>query len=226
MTKIARKTKDKLVKSAIKQQSRSMKLILILFVSASLASCNFQKSSEQDSAIVLQQKKELESQNKTANSLGNLISAVEFGIKANKEELKDFEDGIIPWISIENPGSEIDRLIDADQIVVPHSEITLIIDYPLNKPAEFNLKSSKNGFTKKQLVLEISKLYHEIYKSEEETAKTKTIPLEKREGLINRNETDGKYGVWGHDIGDLDLSGIEVYQSESGKIQVLLVVES
>jgi predicted P-loop ATPase/GTPase len=203
--------------------------LLILSSFISLLSCNSRKSTEKANDanyIETLNNKEADSQNKTQANLGNLISTIEFGIKATGDELKDFQDGVIPWISLENPQSEIDKLIDADKIVIPYSEVTLIIDYPLNNPESFVLKSDANGFTKKQLILEISKKYHEIYKTEETTAKTKTIPIDKREGLINRNETDGKYGIWGHDIGDLDLSSIEVYKSENGKIQILLGVES
>ena len=204
-----------------------MKTIQILFILAFLTSCNFQKSSEQKAKLEIEALniKEQESSN-VKNNQGELIATIEFGIKANEEELKDFEDGIIPWISIEKPENQVNRLIDADKVVITYSEITLVIDYPLNKPAEFILKSPGKGFTKKQLVLEISKKYHEIYDAEESSAKNKTIPVEKREGLINRNETDGKYGIWGHDIGDLDLSSAEVYKMENGKIQILLGIES
>ena len=204
-----------------------MRIIQILSVLAFLTSCSFQKSSEQKANLEIEASntKELEISNAQKNK-GELIATIAFGIKANKEELQDFEDGIIPWISIKKPEDEINRLIDADNVVITYSEITLIIDYPLNKPAEFMIKSPGKGFTKKQLVLEISKRYHEIYEAEESSAKTKTIPVEKREGLINRNETDGKYGIWGHDIGDLDLSSVEVYKMENGKIQVLLGIES
>lgn len=72
----------------------------------------------------------------------------------------------------------------------------------------------------------ISKKYHEIYIEEEASATTKTIPVEKREGLINRNETNGKYGIWGHDLSDLDLSSVEVYQNSEKKIYLVLSVES
>lgn len=210
-----------------------MKIKIILYFSIlSLIGCNFQKSSEQEANgenqnyLDVLHEKEAGSINNDPENLGILLTTIEFGIKANQDELKDFEDGIVPWISIESPESEIDRLIDANTIVIPYSEVTLVIDYPLNNPASFVLKSTEKGFTKKQLILDISKKYHEIYKTEEKTAKTKTVPLEKREGLINRNETDGTYGVWGHDIGDLDLSSIEVYQSANEQITILLGIES
>ena len=202
-----------------------MKIIQILLVLFFFTSCN-QKTSEEKSKIEIEALNKKEQNSNAQNYPGELLATLEFGIKANKEEIKDFEDGIIPWISIEKPEDQIERLIDADKVVITYSEITLVIDYPLNKPAKFILKSSESGFTKKQLVKEISKKYHEIYESEESSAKTKTIPVEKREGLINRNETDGKYGIWGHDIGDLDLSSIEVYKTESGEIQILLGIES
>jgi hypothetical protein len=207
------------------KKTASMKIIQILLVLFFFTSCN-QKTSEEKSKIEIEALNKKEQNSNAQNYPGELLTTLEFGIKANKEEIKDFEDGIIPWISIEKPEDQIERLIDADKVVITYSEITLVIYYPLNKPAKFILKSSESGFTKKQLVKEISKKYHEIYESEESSAKTKTIPVEKREGLINRNETDGKYGIWGHDIGDLDLSSIEVYKTESGEIQILLGIES
>ena len=205
-----------------------MKTILIIFLTfISLISCKHLplfKSKENYDAVLT--KKESEAVNKKQNNLGTLLTTIEFGVKASEEELEDFEDGIIPWISIENPESEIDRLIDSDEIVIPYSEITIIIDYPLNKPTSFVLTNSKNGFTKKELILEISKKYHDIYTVEETTATIKTIPPDERKGIMNRNETNGNYGIWGHDIGDLDLSSIEVFKSESGKIQIILDVYS
>lgn len=76
------------------------------------------------------------------------------------------------------------------------------------------------------MILAISKKYHEIYNEEEKSSKIKTIPLDERTGIINRNETQGKYGIWGHDLSDLDLSSIEVYETDEGKINILLIIES
>ena len=199
-----------------------MKLTKILFFLVFLTSCNFKKETDQKVNLEIEALNQIELESNTQD----LITTIEFGVKAEPEDAKDFEDGIIPWINIEKPENQINRLIDADKVVITYSEVTLVIDYPLNKPAEFILKSSGKGFTKKQLVFEISKKYHEIYEAEESSAKTKTIPLEKRKGLINRNETNGKYGICCHDIGDLDLSSAQVYKTENGKIQIVLEVES
>ena len=142
-----------------------MKTSILLFLTfISLISCKhiplFKSKENYDDVLT---KKEAEAVNKKQNKLGTLIATIEFGVQATEEELKDFEDGIIPWISIENPESEIDKLIDSDEIVIPYSEITIRIDYPLNKPTSFVLTNSKNGFTKKELILQKTRLYKSGY---------------------------------------------------------------
>lgn len=54
----------------------------------------------------------------------------------------------------------------------------------------------------------ILKKYHEIYKTESETTKLKVERMYERypqSKLINRARTDGKYGIWGHELEDLIL---------------------
>jgi hypothetical protein len=161
-----------------------------------------------------------------ADTLGPIIFTIEFKIKASGEDLKTFEDGFIPWVNIDNPKLQLEKMVDVDKTILPYSSASIIIDYPLNYPAVFEIKSRGEGFSRRQLIMEISSKYHEIYKLEESTAKTKTIPVEKREGLYNRNQTDGKFGVWGHDITDLDLSTIEVHKNSKGQITLTLGIES
>lgn len=163
--------------------------------------------------------------NNSTQDNGVLISTVEFQRKAYKEELTVFEDSLVPWISIANPEKEIEQLIDANIVVIPDSNIMLLVSYPLNNPAKFELTSNK-GFTRKELILKISEKYYEIYNSEEQSATIKTIARQNRKGLVNRNTTNGKYGVWGHDIEDLDLSSIEVYKTLDNKILLKLNIES
>jgi hypothetical protein len=152
----------------------------------------------------------------------------EISIKVKTEEAEDlevFEDGIIPWISVKNPNKKIERLIGRKDVVLKCDSAVLIIDYPLNKPVEIIIKPVSRGFSREELVKIVSKEYNRIYKEEEESAKTKTVPLEERKGLINRNQTDGKYGIRSHDIGDLDLSKIIVHR-KNGQIILELYIES
>jgi hypothetical protein len=167
--------------------------------------------------------REKASSEKQMNHLGVLLHTISFEVKTENKE--DFEDGIIPWASLEKPDADIPNLIDGDEVVISENKITIIIDYPLMNEFRFDVES-KNAFTRKQLLKEISSTYYKIYEDEENSAKTKTIPVDKRIGLYNRNQTDGKYGIWGHDISDLVLSEIMVYRSTGGQIILALYIQS
>lgn len=160
------------------------------------------------------------------DSLGVIISTIEFKIKATKKDLDIFEDGIIPWISIDKPTEKIDSLLGADEIVLPFSKVILIIDYPLKNEARFILSGGKKGFSRRQLIKIISEKYHHIYDTEAQTVSENATPQDSRGVLLNRDETDGVYGIWGHDISDLDLSSIEVYKNTSGEVFLVLNIES
>lgn len=184
------------------------------------------KNTTEPNDLQVIQQKELQSETKSTDQLGTLLFRIDFKLRANKEELEDFKDGIVPWISIDNSDKEIERLMDKDQIVLPYEKATLVLDYPLNNPTTAEIAVVGTGFSRKKLILEIARIYREIYAEEEKTATTKTIPREKRKGMINRNTTDGKYGIWGHDLTDLALSSVEVYRSSEGKILLDLDIES
>jgi len=68
----------------------------------------------------------------------------------------------------------------------PNTTYTLVIDYPLSRPAEFKIKSGKSGVDLSNLINKIVDRYYKIYKDEE------------------------KYGIWGHCLGDLRLEHIIV----------------
>ncbi|MGJ8592909.1 MAG: hypothetical protein ACSHXF_10195 [Aquaticitalea sp.] len=144
----------------------------------------------------------------------------------DKEDLEYYEDGIIPWISIQNSKAEIEHLIGKDQVVIHERNVLLIIDYPLNEPVEINIRSNdQKGFTRKELIEKISEEYFRIYAEEEESATTKTIPIDERKTIINRNQTDGVYGIWGHDLADLVLSSI-IVTHKNGDVFLELIIES
>lgn len=169
------------------------------------------------------EEKEAASVSKSYHSLGKVIKTIEFKVTTNNR--KDFEDGIIPWAQIENPDLDIPNLIDKDEIVIDTNDVTVIIDYPLSNEYRFKI-NSKKGLTREALLKHISEHYYNIYKEEEETASIKTIPQSKRIGIYNRNETNGKYGIWGHDLADLVLAEIVVHRSTNGDLILSLNVMS
>lgn len=104
-------------------------------------------------------------------------------------------------------------------VLIPNQEFTLKIDYPLSTPAKFKFKSGKKGITTKQLIKKIREFYKKVYDEEDSSANSGTghIP-----GMLNRDFSDGKYGIWGHDIGDLVLVEAKV----SNKNVITLGVDS
>ncbi len=179
-----------------------------------------QDTVRKDYVQILTEKEKTYSQ-KLRPDLGEQIGAIVFCVKTTD---KDFEDGVIPWVSIANPDEELKNLIGKNDLVIKESKVIITIDYPLTNPCIFDLESAA-GFTRAQLLTEISKKYNEIYADEEKSASVKTVPEDKRE-IHNRNETNGKYGIWGHDITDLALSEILVYKTSSGQLKLTLTIES
>jgi len=173
-----------------------------------------------------QEKAFMTQSNEVNDTLGRKITTVTFRTNVTKADLKIYEDGIIPWVNLDTPQKRIKNLVNPDEMVIPYQKVVLIIDYPVAKPVFFELTSQSKGFTRKQIIFEISKKYHELYEEEEKTAKIKTIPMGQRKTLANRNETDGKYGIWGHDLSDLDLSSIDIYENADGRIFLSLDIES
>lgn len=205
-----------------------VKYILIILSISFIGCKEYTKESVSSKAnlkdpIQVIQEKEQQSMQKNYAEIGELISTFEFKVRTSN--LKDFKDGYIPWADLEKPENDLPNLVKRDEIIIDHKQIKVIIDYPLTNQYEFTLKSDK-GFTRGQLLIEISKHYYKLYEEEEKTATTKTIPIEKRTIMYNRNETNGKYGIWGHDIADMDISRISVFKANKGEIILTLNIES
>ena len=98
---------------------------------------------------------------------------------------------------------------------------------PLSGEWKFPVKSqSPKGFTRADLARSISNTYKAVYAEEERTTQIKVVPLDQRTGLINRNKTNGKYGIWGHDLGDLVLHTVEVTKRADGILVAHLGIDS
>lgn len=113
----------------------------------------------------------------------------------------DNEDNVSPYISIANPESDIQNQRQPDEIVIPLTTIKIEYDYPLSCRVIFE-HTNLAGFTRADLARLVSQDYHHIYDEEVETSATEIglIP-----GMFNRTRSNGTYGIWGHEIGDLVL---------------------
>jgi len=82
------------------------------------------------------------------------------------------------------------------------------LQYPLGVTVELDVKKIK---TIGSLLWHIAMAYKKIYEEEEKTTKIKVIPIDERGVCSNRNKTDGIYGIWGHDLIDLQFEKITLY---------------
>jgi len=156
---------------------------------------------------------------------GETLQTIEFSVMVSEEERDDFEDGIAPWINLVDRESELERLIDADSIALNYPRAKIVFDYPLDNPTTREISTLGEGFSRRELIELIGKNYEEIYEEEEVSATTKTLPMNERK-IMNRNSTDGIYGIWGHDLDDIAISGVEVRRSRNGEIVLILGIES
>lgn len=80
--------------------------------------------------------------------------------------------------------------------------IYIHIDYPLTNPAIFKF-TTKEPVTYGMLLYTYTIAYQMIYIiEEEEVGNIGNIP-----GMLNRKTSNGKFGIWGHHIGDLVYNG-------------------
>lgn len=103
---------------------------------------------------------------------------------------------------------------DNRRILLPNKKYILIIDYPLRNKYEQEIITGKKGMVLREVLNIAVDAYKKIYKEERKTSKLKEESISKRSKgkslLINRAETDGKYGIWGHGIEDLTITNIMV----------------
>jgi hypothetical protein len=123
------------------------------------------------------------------------------GLNIHDEETDEFEIIDIPtdW------GSEIIETLP---------RLRVLIDYPLTNAYSLDLTHEDGaGWTMRQFAIAICEAYEAIYSEEGEDPGHV-------EGMLNRAKSDGKYGIWGHDLGDLTLSSATRFEDGTWRIGV------
>jgi hypothetical protein len=155
------------------------------------------------------------------------VASIKFEVEVLPEEREFYPDGTSPYVGLDDPAGDLTRMRRGEEVVVRAPRAIVIIHYPLREPIQVPVVAVQPaGFTRGELAGLISREYRRIYAEEEASATQKTIPMDQRQGLINRNETDGRYGIWGHDLGDLDLHTIHVLRSRDGTTYLGLGIDS
>lgn len=89
-------------------------------------------------------------------------------------------------------------------------EKEIIADLYLSYPFTVVVKEEIKFNSLHQLITSIRNIYKKIYKEEEESlTKIDTNP-----NLYNRGNSNGKYGIWGHDIYELTIESIRILEGK------------
>ena len=127
-----------------------------------------------------------------------IVSANPFQIEGENGKRYIRDKGGVGGINLANP--ELDNLICGDCKVTDSTNVVLIIDYPLKEIIGYKVQND-NGFSRKDLTIELSKVYSELYSKKE------------------------KYGICCDEFSDLELKTIMVYKV-NGQIYLESKVES
>lgn len=95
-----------------------------------------------------------------------------------------------------------EEVFGKDEIITHAKKVTVIFSYPLSGEFKFEFKNSQGKITRREFALFIQSTYRRIY-HEETSGQVENIV-----GMLNRQRTDGPYGIWGHHIGDLVIEGV------------------
>lgn len=101
------------------------------------------------------------------------------------------------YTSIAKPNLEV----ISDDKVINKKTITVCYDYPFRNGSFYATYKSDDGFSIRDIVRLICQTYRQIYEEEKETSEIK--PGNHPVLEWNRNDTNGKYGIWGHSIDEL-----------------------
>mmetsp|Transcript_32899 Transcript_32899/g.50930 ORF Transcript_32899/g.50930 Transcript_32899/m.50930 type:complete len:251 (-) Transcript_32899:116-868(-) len=113
------------------------------------------------------------------------------------------------WLRLSDPEEQLKYLQRPDEIVIDAPAIRVAYQYPFSGSFEFSEAAPDPcaGFSRSDLLATVAERYRKMYDEEIETA---TGPVGDGSGAfrMNRMTTNGKYGISGHDLGDLNLHTI------------------
>lgn len=222
----------------MKNQHQFLSILAILFVLFAALSCDRKtetkpithpnvatKSAHVDQSKVTTQetgRTKYKAKPHDTKQTGLIVGTIKFVVRDPDPVWADH--GPSPYVSMENPGNAIKFMDKPDEIVVSSNELHVVIDYPVTGEWEFKITSGRSkGFTRAELAREISRVYHALFVENERTAKIGVVPRKK---LFNKYQTYGKFGIWGHAIGDLVLHTVELHKGADGKLYAILGIDS
>jgi|GEM_PF-5995397 len=102
-------------------------------------------------------------------------------------------------------------LINPDEVIINQDDIKITFDYPLSHKVtkEFS-DDNGGGFTRHDIWQAVHDGYQEIYDEEDAAVCDPGIVGATLSGpiCVNRAESNGPHGIWGHSMDDLYIEGV------------------
>jgi len=118
----------------------------------------------------------------------------------------------VNWVPLYEMNKHISNLVDVEEVVLAAESATLLLSYPLKKSAvRLVHPTNSKEFTRGDLAKIIEETYREVYRLEAVSQAVTDSYLNDRGNLYNKPESDGVFGIWGHDMYDLSIAFINVY---------------
>ena len=116
-----------------------------------------------------------------------------------------------PYVHLADPTHDLACMQSPNDVVIEDDFITVDFEYPFTGGFPWTLRST-GGFTRRGLAKAIFERYQCMYTEEDQTSDEIAgyIP-----GMLNRTTTDGRFGIWGHDLEDLVLHEVS-YDGNTG----------
>lgn len=141
------------------------------------------------------------------------VDSIAIQSELDEDAIADGETDPYNWMDLRDVRENFATLLDADEVVLEATEATLVLSYPFDIAATRVIRPTNGkSFTRGELVLLINETYQEIYRLEDNSQSSPTPPVHERGTYLNRPESDGAFGIWGHDLDDLGIAEIEVYR--------------
>lgn len=105
----------------------------------------------------------------------------------------------------------------------------MLFQYPLRPNVGFDWvyeTESPSGLTVRDIARCIAATYRVMYAAEEAAVRTEAHAARAGSSSLNRGQTDGPFGIWGHDLDDLVLEGFTWAPNSSGGGAILPLIGS
>jgi hypothetical protein len=116
-------------------------------------------------------------------------------------------------VQVDDPKAKV--LHGSDVMFKTKRPVTFIYDYPLSHTARIPHTVKSGKWTRTKVCRLIQRDYARIYRMEDKAVGDPgNIP-----GMFNRLASNGPFGIWGHDIGDLVIEGV-TYNPKSRRLSM------